>query len=241
MTAGSAIPSSTGRLEHRPASARRTPLQQGLLLCGILSALLYAAMLIFVPIAWPSYRSASQTVSELSAIGAPSRALWVAVARVWTVLYAAFGVGVAVAAGRSRALRTVGAAIVVASLVGLFWPPMHQREVLAAGGATLTDTLHIVWTAMNGVFTLLAMGFGAVGLGKPFRRYTLLTMLILVAAGAETSQQAPGVNANLPTPWIGVWERINIGAWLLWVVMLAVTLLRRPAPAGHGQASSVSR
>jgi len=26
---------------------------------------------------------------------------------------------------------------------------------------------------------------------------------------------------------MGVWERINIGAWLLWVAVLAVALLRR--------------
>jgi hypothetical protein len=32
--------------------------------------------------------------------------------------------------------------------------------------------------------------------------------------------------ANLPTPLIGVWERINIGVFLLWVVMLAIALLR---------------
>jgi hypothetical protein len=28
-------------------------------------------------------------------------------------------------------------------VTGFFWPPMHQREVLAAGGGTRTDTMHI--------------------------------------------------------------------------------------------------
>jgi hypothetical protein len=32
--------------------------------------------------------------------------------------------------------------------------------------------------------------------------------------------------ANLPTPWLGVWERINIGAYMVWVVVLAIMLLR---------------
>jgi hypothetical protein len=32
--------------------------------------------------------------------------------------------------------------------------------------------------------------------------------------------------ANEPTPWIGVWERINIGVYMLWVVVLAIALLR---------------
>jgi hypothetical protein len=41
-----------------------------------------------------------------------------------------------------------------------------------------------------------------------------------------TTLNAPRIGANLPTPWVGVWERINIGVFLLWVVVLAMTLLR---------------
>jgi hypothetical protein len=32
----------------------------------------------------------------------------------------------------------------------------------------------------------------------------------------------------LPTPLIGVWERLNAVASQLWLIVLAVTLLRRP-------------
>lgn len=41
-----------------------------LLVCGILSSLLYVAMNVFVPMLFEGYSLASQTVSELSAIGA---------------------------------------------------------------------------------------------------------------------------------------------------------------------------
>ncbi len=215
-------------------------LRKTLLLCGILSALLYAAMLVFVPMWWPAYSSAAHTVSELSAIRAPTRSLWVSLGMLWALLYAAFGWGVWRSAGPSRSLRVAGGVIIVAVLFGLFWPPMHQREVLAAGGATLTDTLHIVWTAVNGVLTLLAMGFAAAALGKRSRVYSIATMVILVAAGAVTSSDAPRMQANLPTPWIGVWERVNIGVWLLWIVVLAVTLLRR-APRPVAAAPSEAR
>src|SRR5687767_10253587 len=71
-----------------------------LLVCGIASALLYAAMVAFVAMRWQGYSSASQTVSELSAIGAPTRPLWVALAGVHTLLVTAFGCGVWLAAGR---------------------------------------------------------------------------------------------------------------------------------------------
>jgi hypothetical protein len=208
-------------------AGRAGPLTRLLLVSGVLSSFLYGAMLVLVPMQWAGYSSASQTVSELSAIGAPSRWLWVPLGVVWTLLYVAFGWGVWRSAERNGSLRVVGGLIIATGVFGLFWPPMHQREVLAAGGATLTDTLHIVWTAVNGILTLLAMGFGAAALGLRFRLYSLATMLVVLAAGALTARAAPGLEANLPTPWIGVWERLNIGAWLLWVAVLAVVLLRR--------------
>jgi hypothetical protein len=119
-------------------------LKRALLICGILSSLLYIAMLVFVPMQWKDYNSSSQTVSELSAIGAPTRALWVSLGTVYTLLAAIFGLGVWKSANGNRSLKMIGIFMFIYGLLGFFWPPMHQREVLAAGGATLTDTLHIV-------------------------------------------------------------------------------------------------
>ncbi len=199
-----------------------------LLLCGIVSSLLYVAMNVFVAMQWESYSSASQTVSELSATGAPTRSLWVLLASFYTAFVMAFGWGVRTSGGRSRALRTVGGLILAYGALGLLWPfvPMHLREVLAAGGGTLSDTLHIVLGAVTVVLMLLAIGFGAVALGKRFRLYSLASLVLLIFFGVLTFLDAPGLSANLPTPWIGVWERINIGVFLLWVVVLAICLLR---------------
>lgn len=197
--------------------------------CGVLSAVLYASMLAFIPLRWSGYSSASQTVSELSAIDAPTRSLWVPIVIVWSLLYGAFGWGVWRSPTSNRALRVAGASILVAAVVGLFWPPMHLREVLASHGGTLSDTLHIVWTIANGVLTLSAMGFAAAAFGRGFRVYSIVTMVIVIGAGVVTSMQAPQLQANLPTPYMGVWERINIGAWLLWVAVLSSMLMIRAA------------
>ena len=197
-----------------------------LLSCGIVSSLLYIAMMVFIATQWNGYSSASQTVSELSAIDAPTRPLWVPLGTLYTVLMAAFGYGVWLSAQHNRHLRIVGGLLLTYGLFGLGWPPMHQRAVLAAGGGTLTDTLHILWTMVTVLLMLLAIGFAAAALGKRFRTYSILTAVILFACGALTSADAPRVSANLPTPWMGVWERINIAAFMLWVVVLAMTLLR---------------
>lgn len=204
-----------------------------LLVCGILSSLLYVAMNVFVAMQWEGYSSASQTISELSAIDAPTRSLWVLPAAFYTVLVTAFGWGIWKSAGRIRVLRIVGGLIVAYGALGLVWPfaPMHLREALAAGGSTLSDTMHIVLGGVTVVLMLLAIAFGAAALGKRFLVYSIASLVILVAFGALTFLDAPRIAANLPTPWIGVWERINIGVFLVWVVVLAVSLLRAPVTA----------
>lgn len=108
--------------------------------------------------------------------------------------------------------------------LGFVWPfaPMHLR----GAAFTLTDTMHIVLGGVTVLLFLLAMGFGAAAFGKRFRLYSIATMAIFVASGVLTGLDGPRIAANLPTPWIGVWERINIGVFLLWVVVLAIALLR---------------
>ena len=196
-----------------------------LLTCGILSSLLYVAMNVYFPMQWDGYSSASQTVSELSAVGAPTRPLWVLLSTVYALLLTALGYGVWQSARGNRPLRVVGGFLIADGILSFAWPPMHQ-DVLATGGGTLTETMHIVWVVVTVLLMLLAIGFGATALGKRFRLYSIATLVILFAFGVLTGLDGPDLAANLPTPLVGVWERINIGAFLLWVVVLAKTLLR---------------
>src|SRR3954468_21412220 len=106
------------------------------LMCGIVSSLLYVGMNVLVPMQWDGYSSASQTVSELSAIGAPTRPLWVPLGVAYTLLVAAFGWGVGVSARQDRPVRVAAGLLVAYGVIGLAWPPMRLREVLAAGGGT---------------------------------------------------------------------------------------------------------
>jgi hypothetical protein len=203
-----------------------------LLVCGVFSSLLYAAMLVVVAVQWQGYSSESQTISELSAIGAPTRALWMQLAIPYTLLVTAFGWGVWRSAARTGSLRVAGRLIFAYGALGVLWPfaPMHLRDALAAGEATPSDTMHIVLASATVLLMLLAIGFGAAALGRRFRLYSVASLVTLGAFGGLTFANASRVAANLPTPWLGVWERINVGVFLLWVVVLALTLLRRGHP-----------
>jgi len=203
-------------------------LRRALLICGIVSSVLYAAMTVLVAMQWPAYSSTSQTISELSAVGAPTRTIWMLPGALYTVLVIAFGCGVWRSGSRTRGLRIAGGLILVYGSLGLLWPfaPMHLREVLAAGGSTWSDTMHLTLGAVTVVLMMLAIGFAAAALGTTFRLYSIASLVVLVAFGVLTFLDAPRVAVNAPTPWIGVWERINIGVFLVWVAVLATILLR---------------
>lgn len=213
------IPVSTG-------FSGKISLKKALLICGILSSLLYAAMNIFIPLLWEGYSFTSQTISELSAVDAPTRPVWVPLGIIYALLAAAFGWGVWKSAIGNRPLRIVGILLLSNGIISIFWPPMHQREVLAAGGGTMTDTLHIAFSMVTVLIFMLSIGFGAAAFGKRFGLYSIVTILVLTGFGTLTGLDAPRLQANLPTPWVGVWERIMIGIYMLWVVVLAIKLLR---------------
>jgi hypothetical protein len=205
------------------------------LVCGVLSSLLYVAMNVVVAMQWPAYDWASQTVSELSAVGAPTRPLWVVLGLGYTLLVTAFGWGVRAAAGNNGRLRIAGTLIAIYGALGAVWPfaPMHLRQALVAGGATFSDTVHIVLGVTTVLIYILALGFAGAGLGRVFRAYSVASLVILVVAGVLTFKMAPRLSLNLPTPLLGVWERVSIGVFLLWVMVLAIALLVRGQAAGQ--------
>ena len=106
--------------------------------------------------------------------------------------------------------------------VGLITPPMNLRGTGHISG----DLPHIALTGVTVLFILLAIAFGAALYGRRWRLYSFATLLTLLVSGAWTGFEATRLAAHQPTPWLGVAERINIGAYLLWVVVQAVTLLR---------------
>ena len=135
---------------------------------------------------------------------------------------AAFGWGV-----RASVLETVRCAswefVGRHGVIGLAWPPMHRLGT----GWRDPDRYH-AHRLFDGDRSPHAAGDRIRGSGI---RKAVPPLLPRDPGGPgrvwrPDGVDAPRIAANLPTPWIGVWERINIGVFLLWVVVLAIALLR---------------
>ena len=201
-----------------------------LLICGVVSSVLYIAVDVLGTVRYPGYRYTEQQFSELTAQGSPVRPLMVALSVIpYTLLVAAFAVGVWTSTRPKRAGRITGAMLLGYAAFGMaggWLTPMHTRKALEAGERGLRNALHVPMTAVMSLFVLLAMGFGATLLGKRFRYYSYATIAVLVVFGLLTSLQAGKMVANEATPWMGLTERVNIYATMLWVAVMAIGLLR---------------
>jgi hypothetical protein len=199
--------------------------RRALLICGVLSSLLYVGIDQISAVRHAGYHDfAAQTISELGARGAPTRALVNPLFIMYDVLTIAFGVGVWISGRANRPLRVAALSLIALGAIGLPGPWLFPMNLRGVGG----DVAHIVGTSVMVLFIVIGVGFGAVALGRRFRVYSIATLVATLVFGMMTSVQAKGLAAGDPTPWIGITERLCIGAFLAWVGALAIALLRAP-------------
>lgn len=205
--------------------ARSRGLLRGLLLlAGVVSSMIYVAADVLCGLRYPHYSFTNQVISELSAIGAPTTALWARLLQVYAVLFAAFTAGIVLESRSNPRLRTTSWLLIAFVLSGPLWSfvPMHQRGDVF----TWTDAGHI---ALGGVMVLLLSATIAVGsrsLGRPFRMFSTILATVAFVAGAATFVYVPRMIDQLPTPGVGIVERVSLYAFLLWIGALAVGLQR---------------
>jgi hypothetical protein len=206
--------------------ARRAPAKL-LVFAGVLLFVLYILMDIVASLAYDGYSYKDQTISELSAIDAPTRTFWMVGSVMYQFFAFAFAVGVLAIAGNRRKVRIVGWLLFVAAVSGFLWwiAPMHQREVLAADGGTWQDTMHLVVGGISSILFFSMIGVGAFALGWRFRWYSFVTVGLMLVFGMLMNADIPHVGDNQSTPWLGIWERIAIEGEMLWEAVFATVLL----------------
>ncbi|MDF1495342.1 DUF998 domain-containing protein [Caproiciproducens sp. CPB-2] len=214
--------------DHAQGEKRQvlTKLQTDLITMGIVSSILYLITVTTASAVWSDYSPVSQTVSELIAIDAPTRLYVAMLFVVYDLLIYAYGIGIMLSSNGKRTLKIAALLIIAKEALGLaatLFFPIHLRGV----EADFSDTMHGILTAA-GVFLCMfpAMIAGAVSFKGKFRAYSIITMILFVIFGILAGLDQPKYALNMPTPMMGVWERINIYGYMLWIVVFSILLLR---------------
>jgi hypothetical protein len=208
-------------------------LMRGLLVCGIVSSVLYLGTdILAATVLYPGYSYTAQQVSELSAIGAPTRQLWIAMSMAWALLVIAFAMGIWLFSGQKRSMRVTAILLAAFGVIGGLWAlfaPMHQRGTVALA----TDASHIIFAAIQVLVMVLFIAFGSGARGWGFRAYSIATIIVMLGAGIFPSMKAQAIAAGEPTPWMGAIERVSVYLPVLWVGVFAVVLLMAATYAVH--------
>ena len=186
----------------KPAFARR--LDRLLLASGAAAAVVYIGLDLVAASLYPGYSLRDQAISELSAVGAPTAALWAWVTPLFGVLFVAFAV----------------------AALGPLWAmfPMHQRGT----ATTMQDAGHITLAVASVVLITAFMISGTIAMGGWFGLFSIALTGVVLATFLWTFRFMDQVAAAAATPWMGAIERIAMYGYLLWIASLAVLLYRRP-------------
>lgn len=191
----------------------------GLLSSGALAAGAYITADVALALSDPGYSYVNLTISELAAIGAPTRAAAVPAFFVHGLLQFVFGLAMWQATTTGTRWRRVAMMMIGIGVVDLFspWYPMHQRGM----PGSLTDTAHIVATIVTSILILIAMVNGAAAGRGGFRVYTIASMVLVFGFGTWAGSLGPRIAAGLPTPWMGLIERTCIYSYMIWMLVVS--------------------
>jgi hypothetical protein len=196
--------------------------KNALLICGLLAPLIYVGSDILAGLSWAGYSFASQAVSELRGIGAPTRTFLIPILFVYAILEILFGLGIWKVVGPKKVLRTIGALLIGLGMLDLMGPLFAMNINEAVG--SVTNITHIMVTILTLIILLLMVGLGSFTEGKWFHLYSIITLLTIITFGTLTFLQVPKLAANQSAPWFGIYERINIYSYMLWLGVLALKL-----------------
>lgn len=198
-----------------------------LLACGLAAPVLFLVTDLLAIARAAAYSPMRQSISELTAVGAPTRPLVTALRVTGDGLMAALGTGVTAAAGDSRALAATGGLVATQAALDAFATAALPRDYASPTWAPRNTANTVVMAAGVGCF-VAAMGTGAVAIRGPFRAlsagiplsYGLLTVLSLLLRPRGEPQSSTGAQ-----------ERTMAYTCELWAAALAIVLLRRPSLA----------
>lgn len=189
---------------------------------GTAAVVLYVGATILGGLLDPAYSHLGNAISELTASEAPHRAVLAPIYAAYNVVLAGFGLALFRASSRGTLFALGVVLFALGGLSGIGQVTLFRQDSVGAV-ATTAGTGHLV---LAGVSSLLSLGTAMV-YGFAFRRepafrrlsgYSFVTAALLVMT-------APLAVGTIGTDVMGLFERITIGVYLIWIVVVGVDAL----------------
>jgi len=191
--------------------------------CGALAPILYVMTVALGGAIRPGYNHLANAVSELIETGAPNKALLDALFIIYNLLLGLFGFRILFWTSHKshRMNRFAAWTLIVTAFLGLLMPlafPMDPRGM----PVTFVGTMHLVLAGLSSLGTMLAILFMGLWLKKQpefenYATYSFVSVAVVFVSGGVAAASAAQVSL-----YMGLFERITIGAFLQWLFVLAL-------------------
>jgi len=210
-------------MDSRPVGGH-FPLWQSVALgAGILAPFLYTATVAVGAAFQPGYSHIANAISELLEAG--RGAALEPFMLLYNLLIVTFALGVAASLARRDLLFRIGATLLgLGGVLGVAMTPFPMDPI--GSSATAAGITHIVIAGMMSITSMVCLLCFALAWrrqvdGGVRSIYAFLSLAIVFVSGGIAAVSAAG-----RWPLMGLFERLTIGTYLAWIMVLAIDLLR---------------
>ena len=166
-------------------------------------------------------------VSELTQAGSENTVLLSSLFFIAAIMLMIFGIGLVAhfKFGHSKLIFFGGIFIILLGVFSALSGTIFPMGPFG-GDETFAGNMHIILTGLNIVLVVLSIPMIGIGLNrikqwKSFRLYSIMTVLVMIIFGASTS-----VLIMNDIEMLGLFERITIYAYQLWIFILAFLFIK---------------
>ena len=200
-------------------------------LSGLAAPLVYAATVVTFGDLTPGYDAFADPISRLALPDAPYRD-WVNAGFIaWNLLLVVFALSLRAEFRRRgvRIPRRVGLVLLFLGLAGIAMVLLFPMDRIGAV-PTFGGQMHLILAGASSLATMLAVFLFGRAMRRQERRlqasYAFLTLALIIVSGAFAA-----IAFWRGSAVAGLWERLTIGAFMVWVFLQALVLLLGPAEA----------
>ena len=191
---------------------------------GIITPLVYLFAVVLGGFIMPNYSHTYNTISELTGAGFPDILILDFLFMLYNVLLVAFSVGglVFFQPVKVRMARILFALLLAAGLIGLLFSFFPQD--MRGAPPTASGKIHIILAGIISPVTvasaiLAGFTFKSDPIYQELSAFSFAMGAVILATGGATA-----ISIAVDSPFGGIFERLTIGAFLVWFLFLAVKI-----------------
>lgn len=200
-------------------------------LFGIVGPIVYILAVLIGGYLRNDYSFLYNTISELSMVNAPNLLLMSVLFGIYNISLFIFGLGAFMddKIDKSRKFKVANLMVALVGLLGLLliFFPQDPRNM----AFTFTGTMHIALAGITSLFTLVSVlligiNFRKISEWKSFAIYSICSFIVILVSGGMAV-----MNVASNSDYGGLFERVTIFAFMIWVIIYAYLIIKTPKNA----------